>query len=97
MAVLETSPLFGDQHRVRVASPAYAGHCISWDYPLLLANSSSQANSSSANNASQTPVATDSSIALIDDEFHRVIYFSGTYIHILITLETIKIIVMDIY
>ena len=66
MASLDSSELYGDQYRVRVASPEYSGHCLSWDYPLAFANAS--------NNGSLSP---DSSLFLLDDEYHRVIYFSG--------------------
>jgi hypothetical protein len=52
---------------LRVASLQYSGHCVSWDYPLVMANSSY--------NVSVSP---DSSLFQLDDEFHRIIYFSGT-------------------
>ena len=71
MVTLDDSLLYGQQYRVRVASPEYTGHCISWDYPLLMANSSTNAL------LSGVLLSNDSSIYMLQDDYHKIIYFSG--------------------
>jgi hypothetical protein len=71
MVTLDDSLLYGPQYRVRVASPEYTGHCISWDYPLLMANSSTIALQSGV------LLSNDSSIYMLQDDYHKIIYFSG--------------------
>ena len=66
LTALGSSELYGDQFHIRVASPEYSGHCVSWDYPLKFTNATTNDS-----------LSTQSSLFLIGDEYHRIIYFSG--------------------